>query len=340
MKIDRNDPCPCGSGRKYGQCCLGQESGNGAGAGRQDIFSEIRELMAGQEFASIDDVQAFLDRHVDARNSAPLDDFEGLSPEQMDRFLNFPFESPDLATFPEVLDVEPSAPVVTLFSLLADGIGEAGLKATATGNLPRNFCREAARSFWGEEAYGERVKYAGINKETDFFDLHVLRLTATLAGLVRKYRGRYILTRECRKVLDKQGLAGIYPVLLRTYVRKFNWAYRDWYQQIPIVQHSFLFTLYLLARRGGGWMPHIYYEDAFIRAFSRVLTEVEQDSIMSPEQVVRSCYTWRALICFAGFFGLADVEPLDRERGHEREYRVRALPLLAHAVHFKVKVRG
>ena len=25
MKVGRNDPCPCGSGRKYKQCCLARE---------------------------------------------------------------------------------------------------------------------------------------------------------------------------------------------------------------------------------------------------------------------------------------------------------------------------
>ncbi len=25
MKIGRNDPCPCGSGKKYKKCCLGKE---------------------------------------------------------------------------------------------------------------------------------------------------------------------------------------------------------------------------------------------------------------------------------------------------------------------------
>ncbi|MBK8975033.1 MAG: SEC-C domain-containing protein [Planctomycetes bacterium] len=31
VKIRRNDPCPCGSGRKYGKCCAGPARGAGAG---------------------------------------------------------------------------------------------------------------------------------------------------------------------------------------------------------------------------------------------------------------------------------------------------------------------
>ena len=68
----------------------------------------------------------------------------------MHRFLHFPFETPDLVTFSPCLDITPEAPILTLFSLLTDAIDDDGLKTTATGNLPRNFCREVARAFWGK----------------------------------------------------------------------------------------------------------------------------------------------------------------------------------------------
>jgi hypothetical protein len=31
--IGRNDPCPCGSGKKFRLCCLGKESGTASGHG-------------------------------------------------------------------------------------------------------------------------------------------------------------------------------------------------------------------------------------------------------------------------------------------------------------------
>jgi len=69
--------------------------------------------------------------------------------------LNFPFASQGLVRFEDVLDANPVAPVLTLFKLLADAIGEQGLKPTAKGNLPRNFCREAALVYCGEQRYQE-----------------------------------------------------------------------------------------------------------------------------------------------------------------------------------------
>jgi hypothetical protein len=35
MKVGRNDPCPCGSGKKYKKCCLGKEEAAGAGSSAQ-----------------------------------------------------------------------------------------------------------------------------------------------------------------------------------------------------------------------------------------------------------------------------------------------------------------
>ncbi|MBE9487373.1 MAG: SEC-C domain-containing protein [Chloroflexi bacterium] len=335
MKISRNDPCPCGSGKKYKKCCLGRQQSPAQPDGVAETFAEVRQLLKGKDFDSLEEANAFLSTQMRQRNQAPQKDFDGLSSEQMHRFLHFPFESDGLVVFPERLGEEPTAPIMTLFGLLVEAIGEQGLKPTAKGNLPRNFCREAALSYWGEEVHRERTQYGNINKEEDFFDLRVTRLVAELAGLIRKYRGKFILSRDCRRLLDEQGMAGIFPRLLRTYAQKFNWAYRDGYPDLGFVQQSFLFILYLLHRHGNNWKPHTFYADSFLKAFPRVLDQVPAASYRTPEETVRSCYTHRALECFVGFFGLAEVEKISKER-YSYNYRVKKLPLLDAAVCFRV----
>ncbi|MEM1234828.1 MAG: SEC-C metal-binding domain-containing protein [Pseudomonadota bacterium] len=37
-KLGRNDPCPCGSGRRFKKCCM--KSGRYDGVERQDYFRE------------------------------------------------------------------------------------------------------------------------------------------------------------------------------------------------------------------------------------------------------------------------------------------------------------
>jgi hypothetical protein len=295
----------------------------------------LRSELEGQKFNSLEEAQAFLDQITQQQNRRPLDEFHGLSPEQMYQILNFPFASPELVRFPEVLDTNPTAPILTLFELLMDAIGEQGLKPTAKGNLPRNFCREAALTYLGEDAYQERTRYGGINREADFDDLHVARLVAELAGLVRKYKGRFILSRDCRRLLAGNGMSAIYPRLFRAYVEQFNWAYRDGYPELRFMQSAFLFTLYLLTRYGDAWRPQVFYEDAFLGAFPMLLDEVPPSQVCSPEETVRRCYSWRTLVHFAGFLGLATVEPVSDELLCH-EYRVKALPLLGEAVRFQL----
>jgi len=335
-RIGRNDPCPCGSGKKFKHCCcLGKANNAASSHGAVGMSETLRKALEGRQFNSLEEAQAFLNQITQQQNRRRLDEFHGLSPEQMHQILNLPFASPQLVRFPEVLDVNPVAPVVTLFKLLADAIGEQGLKPTAKGNLPRNFCREAAQACWGKQKYQENTRFGGINREEDFDDLHVTRLVAELAGLIRKYKGRFILSRECRRLLSGDGVRAIYPLLFRAYVEKFNWAYRDGYPELRFMQSAFLFTLYLLTRYGDAWRPQVFYEDAFLGAFPMLLDEVPPSQVSSPEETVRCAYTWRVLVHFVGFLGLATVEPASDEfLCHE--YRLKSLPLLGQIVQFQL----
>ena len=158
---------------------------------------------------------------------------------------------------------------------------------------------------------------------------------AELAGLTRKYKCRFILSRDCRRLLARDGMSAIYPTLFRVYAEQVNWAYRDGYPELRLMQSAFLSTLYLLTRYGDTWRPQVFYEDAFLRSFPMLLDEVPPSQVFSPDESVRNCYTWRSLVHFAGFLGLATVESASDELLC-REYRVKALPLLGQIVQFQL----
>jgi hypothetical protein len=169
MKINRNDPCPCGSGKKYKKCCLDKQTGMADPASMQEFMDEIRDGVEGRDFSSLDELQTELDQLTQKQNNSSLASFHGLSPSQMHRVLHFPFDSPELERFAESLEPPLEAPALTLFALLVEAIGEKGLKPTAKGNLPQRFCREAALSFWGQEKYEYNTRFATIRSEMDFF---------------------------------------------------------------------------------------------------------------------------------------------------------------------------
>ena len=325
MNIGRNEPCPCGSGKKYKNCCLGRPAGTTDEV--RDAMASLTNELEGREFASLEEAQAAAEASLRWRNSAQVPEFHGLSPEQMHRFLCFPFESPTLARFNEDIPQSSNAPVLALFSLLADATGDKGLKATVKGNLPQSFCREAAQTFWGEEKYAERIRFGSIRTEMDFFDMHCLRLLAGLAGLIRKVKGRFILTVKCRKKVAARGVEAVYPDLFVTSVKKFNWAYRDGFQEIFFLQQSFLFSLFLLSRYGGISRPQSFYEDNFLAAFPRMLDEIQETSYQTVEETARKAYFRRVFYYFAAFFGLADLQPI-KEDTFPRNYTIKKLPLL------------
>jgi hypothetical protein len=301
IKVGGNDPCQCGSGKIFKQCCLDKVEG-------ATTQGYLRSTLEGQDFASFDAMQAEAERSIQSRNSAPLDEFHGLSPEKMFRLINFPFDTPALASFSEVLPIEPEAPISNIFRLLVEAIGDKGIKPTARGNLPRALCREVALNYLGEEGYAETTRYAGINKEEDFYELHVTHLVAGFAGFIRKHRGRIILSDECRTLIKRSGLSTIYPPLFRAYVEQFNWAYGDGYEELPFIQQSFLFSLYLLQRYGDQTRSSRFYTEAYIQAFPMLLEEVAPSRYASPHQTIGRCYTRRTLERFMVFFGLATIE--------------------------------
>ncbi|WP_207952036.1 YecA family protein [Pseudomaricurvus alcaniphilus] len=332
--VGRNDPCPCGSGKKFKHCCLGKENGASPNQGAISASEALRNALEDQQFSSLEEAQVFVTRHTQQQNQRPREEFHGLSSEQMHRLLNQPFDSPELVRFPELLDTQPTAPILRLFGLLTEAIGEQGLKPTAKGNLPRNFCRAAALTYWGKDTYQERTRFGNINREDDFYDLHTTRLVAQLAGLIRKHKGKFILSRDCRRLLAEGGLAAAYPRLFRAYVEQFNWAYRDGHVELPFIQHAFLFSLYLLTRYGDASRSQAFYEDAFLQAFPIVLDDIPPSPTYTPEEELRRCYTWRTLVDFTGFFGLAEVETISDELLC-RDYRVKSLPLLGQTVQFQ-----
>jgi hypothetical protein len=311
------------------------ETATGTKGRSNPVIEELRRALAGQTLASIGEAQAVVDRIAYRHNHTPSNDFVGLSPEQMYWMLHHPFDAPHLATFPAVLASPLQAPIATLFEMLIGAIGESSARPTARGYFPRNAVLAASIAYRGEEGHQSALRYGAIRSETDFPEFHVTRLMAQLAGFVRKYKGQFVTTRACRTLLDKHGLAGVYPGLLRAYAQRFNWGFRDGYPELEIVQESFLFTLYLVHRFGDTWRESAFYEDAFLRAFPRALDMIESSPFATPEKSLRRCYHRRCLQNFLVFFGLIEVDPVPREPFGEWS-RLRKIPLLDNVVTFHV----
>jgi len=333
MKIGRNAPCPCGSGKKYKHCCISVS---------EAVTEDLKELLADQEFGSMEEAQSAVDNMMAMQNQKPIDDFLGLSSECVFRMLNFSFDTPELFQFPELLSsehsfTEPKAPILILMQGIVAAIDEKGLKATkARGSLPQKLCREMWDAY--SKLYPDNIFYSfhKVNKEDDFFDLHVARVVLELAGFLRKAKGSFYVTKKYRKIESESGLKGLYPIIFKTYCREFNWSYRDGYDETPFIQQSFLFTLYLLKQYGENMTFTSVYEDAFLRAFPMLIDEMEESSYSTPEKDFRHCYYLRALKGFLIFLGLAELEVIKGDKLYDNRYKIKKTVLFDAVVHFNL----
>jgi len=332
VKTGRNSPCPCGSGKKYKQCCLAKPGF------AQAIADEIAEAAAEQPFLSLEDLNALAKQQMNQRNQRALDEFCGLSPDQMTHLLYTPFDSPETVRFGADVASVRDTEIMRVFIPLIEAIGESGLKTTAKGNLPLKFCKamaEQLRQADDEEGGAARLmRIGGISSEVDLEVLHCTRLVAQFAGLIRKYRGKFVLTRKCQKMLVLEAYGEIYLELFKAYTTKFNWGYRDGYPEAGIVQHSFLYTLYLLASFGNIQHPQQFYEDKFLTAFPMALDMFSESIYSTAEDEARRCYFLRSLDRLAVYFGLAELN-LKSRRLYREKYLVRKSALLDCFVRFK-----
>ncbi|MCC5885602.1 MAG: SEC-C domain-containing protein [Gammaproteobacteria bacterium] len=337
-KIGRNDPCPCGSGLKYKRCCA--SNGNTIG-GRDDqsndlspeIQAMIDELKT-RDYASLEEAQAAAQLAMRSHASNPIDDFVGLTLNQMHGVLYRPFDSPDLLTWPDPLGVSPDGEAIELACGLAEALGSEGVKRTAKDNLPRQLCRELLARWQRIDGEDRHFAPETLQSELDYGLLHRVRLTMEFGGLIRKYRGRFLLTRNGRDRFERHGAAGLYPALLRAYVGKLNWGYDDGMPEVPMLQHSFLFTLHLFGQLGDTWRPTTFYADALLRAFPPLILDFVDDRFFTAEEKFYRAYALRTLTRFAAPFGLIEFAPQDAD-DFRSPRQVRRRPLLEEVVQFR-----
>lgn len=352
MKIGRNEPCPCGSGKKYKHCCLRRDeearrrgSGSGAGFGpdhgaeapggaggvgsgygsgpgpadaerlllEQTGFSSPEELnaamreyeryceglpsgeapptfmqylgraneasdvhhrlgaaMQGRQFAGAADVEAFLDTQMDAENNRPLDDFEGLSPAQMQEILTAR-QSGEQPLFAFNGRLEPelaiTSPLVRTISWLLEYHVEAGgdFKLTARENYPRALCRAFMEEFAPGYKSGDPVP-----NEESLPHLLLAHDVIVGNGWTHDSQTRASITTEGVDVFSN----GRWDQLF-IYAFTYLWRTDTWVEYLgeefsetshfDIIQNSLIFSLYLLRRHPTGTVGELF--DRFARAF-------------------------------------------------------------------------
>lgn len=318
MKISRNSLCLCGSGKKHKRCC-GADVQPYADPSQESVSEQLAEAIKAGNVSTIEEANVLAQKISAAHNAQPTQEFLGLSPAQMTGVLYNPLKSPELVTFNEAW-VPKHAMALQIFNKLADGIGEKGVKATGKGNLPLQLCRDILTDTPEDLFY----RPPRIRTETEFGELHVLRVIGEMAGLIKQSKTKYILTRLGQELTQTKNHSRLFNCLLKAYATQFNWGYRDGYPEIEIIQTGWLFSLYYLSLFGNKWRSCSFYAEKFLNAFPMGLSELDERPYSSVKEQFHGCYKVRTLKRFAHFWGLIEMREDQKPNSKSFDFEVQA----------------
>jgi len=353
-KIGRNDPCPCGSGKKYKHCCIGKydnvdpiggvefdfkryqnmveswDHDKGPAPtfnefmGRPNAATEsmrgLQEMLGDRKFETKKELEDFVRDHMLMQNSAPLDEFLGLSPDQMSGMLNRPFSNNK-----SVVEINTSITADAVRGVLAllharyligrIGESEKGIKATPKGNFSRDFAREFYDVFVREN---DILKEAP-SGEDDVKDLSRMKHFLEDEGYIKRQKGWFSLTKKGGDMLDNFDPAALYLRLFAYFMDEYYWLYLTRYPDpMDFLQTSQVFCLYILKKKAPDFVFAEELADAYIKAFPQLPKDCGSEY---GETLVVSGFAYIFLGEIAEYLGLVEARGGNWVLFREREFR-------------------
>lgn len=258
------------------------------------LWKEFSASHSMDEFESIEDLNQAMGEWIMARNSRPLDDFSGLSPEQVGRLLDDFF---DVVTVAErVSSVPPAVPFLVLDALLDTDMGGPDAQIDELPDRPLKLAMSRSKPI---DLFLDLTDKGRIR----LLDLSFLVLRT--AGIVRRYRGRFIIGREFRARVEKRDYGALYPLIFKTLCTRIPWG-------IPMphtpIEPFFGFLIYLLYRKNGADCSMADLLDPFYLAFPMIVDDFRRKKAPDEidEELAIFVFHASALVSFFGLLGLVE----------------------------------
>jgi hypothetical protein len=287
-----------------------------------DVQRRIVSELTDREFADKEELESYLSSRMEDLNEAPVGDFEGLSPEEMQRILTGTFEdNADLVTLNPGLSDDAaleSTLVATMRFVLEYLVDHGGkVRLTARENFPRDLCRGYLKRFDPAFPIDRSVP-----SELQLPILNIAHGVMIGAGYIEESPTQTWMTTE-----------GVGLFTAGDWSRAFGDAflevlyYVDWQEQfsfyqpqvdLEFFQHVGLFLLYLLARHPGGTVGEFF--GLLCKAFPAFVDPIADDS--ESMAIMESVFSQLFFDGYCRALGLTTLSPPEGEpvRGPETRY--------------------
>ncbi|WP_426578297.1 YecA family protein [Xenorhabdus stockiae] len=331
MKVGRNDPCPCGSEKKYKRCCMDSVSKQ-----RAEVLDDIAQVAAINPNLTLDELNAVTQHKINEHNNRPNTDFCGLSPNQMSNWMHAPFGQFSWVTINTPVDLS-SSPVMRYLGLILDEAmqNEGSFKTTTKGNLPLKLVKQACDLLpeFPVAKFDTPIsihEFSGSN-EDKFNALHYSRVLAEITGIIYRRSGRYYVKKDAQKQYQTHGINAFFLPMLEAATTQYNWGYLDSWGDIDI-RTFWLFMLWRLQSHGS--VDQL--SDEVATAFPALLDQFIPNKLFSPTESLTMVIESRFIARFLQFWGFITIEsrwvPIENPSSRKADI----LPLLTQTFQFAV----
>jgi len=223
------------------------------------VISSLSEELSGKDFKNIEELQEEVTRINERYNNKPDPEMAGLSPNQVFRLINLPWEDDN---FPiefnkklNINDVQDSYFFQNSRTLLNVLVGhEDESTTTATGNLSRKVLEVLFDKILLLESDKPFVtKFDRSFNENNVYTIHETKIICRMANIIRKTGKRFLVTKKYQKLLWDDNAGELYYLLFSTFFRRFNIAYRDGFGKFYSIQSTIPFSFYVLSKFADGF---------------------------------------------------------------------------------------
>ncbi|WP_432455375.1 YecA family protein [Agarivorans sp. QJM3NY_29] len=332
MKPGRNEPCPCGSGKKYKRCCMNSLSKQHA-----SMLDDIEQVVAMNPNLSLEELNIVAEQKMKAANERPHPDFCGLSPTQMSNWLYAPFSELEGVLIHTPDDLK-ACPVMRYLTLILDEAmqNDGSFKATTKGNLPTKVVKQASEllpefavaQFERDISISE---FAGSN-EDKFNALHYTRVLAEIAGIIYRRSGRYHVKKAAQKQYLTHGIQAFFIPMLEAASSQYNWGYLDGWEHDIDLRTFWLFMLWRIQSHNS--LEQLVKE--VMTAFPDLQQAFSTDDYFSPERNLNMLIENRFIERFLQFWGFIIIDPRCYLNGELVARVVQVQPLLKQTFQFTI----
>ena len=335
MKEQAEDSlCLCGSGKQYKNCCFGKLIEFPKNSSSQDlpnhtfkIGNSAKDHIENKEFSSFKELK----QSFHSYNNKPIDDFLNLSPNQIQSILYNPFSlTNEIFIFDYGNHFEQNikeVPFLEQALYFLNRLYESGeMRTTQKGNLPKSLITELYQKFFLKE---ESILTP--HKEDDLLEAKRLKYILNMTGLIKKRKNKFYLTKKGESLIKDKKIKELFDKLVLTFFNKWNWGFLDGYSELPLIQASAVFNIYLLNKKAKNWISGEELGGVFLKAFPPLVFDVNKGGYFDPRTEIINCFDIRFLerVCLP--LGLLDMKR--KNKGIKRKTYYKLSPLFKQ--HFK-----